>query len=69
MFEETVFRRSRWMRRDRAMVTGTRSLTGEPEAPTDTVLAAIQDAAKQAKTYNDAEMEKVTSAFKMPGLM
>ena len=35
----------------------------------DTLLAAIQDAAKQAKAYNDAEMEKVTSAFKMPGLM
>jgi DNA-binding YbaB/EbfC family protein len=35
----------------------------------DTLLAAVQDAAKQAKAYNDAEMEKVTSAFKMPGLM
>lgn len=35
----------------------------------DTLLAAIQDAAKQAKAYNDAEMEKVTGAFKMPGLM
>lgn len=35
----------------------------------DTVLSAIQDAAKQAKTFNDAEMEKVTSAFKVPGLM
>jgi DNA-binding YbaB/EbfC family protein len=35
----------------------------------DTILAAIQDAAKQAKAFNDAEMEKVTSAFKMPGLM
>ena len=33
----------------------------------DTLLAAVQDAAKQAKTYNDAEMEKVTSAFKLPG--
>ena len=33
----------------------------------DTLLAAVQDAAKQAKAYNDAEMEKVTSAFKMPG--
>lgn len=33
----------------------------------DTVLAAVQDAAKQAKEYNDAEMQKVTSAFKMPG--
>lgn len=35
----------------------------------DTILSAIQDAAKQAKTYNDTEMEKVTSAFKMPGMM
>ncbi len=34
----------------------------------DTLLAAIQDAAKQAKEYNDAEMAKVTSAFKMPGM-
>ena len=33
----------------------------------DTVLAAVQDAAKQAKDYNDAEMQKVTAAFKMPG--
>lgn len=33
----------------------------------DTVLAAVQDAAKQAKEYNDAEMQKVTSAFKLPG--
>jgi DNA-binding YbaB/EbfC family protein len=35
----------------------------------DTLLAAIQDAAKQAKEYNDAEMQKVTSAFQMPGFM
>ena len=35
----------------------------------DTVLAAVQDAAKQAKDYNDAEMQKVTSAFQMPGMM
>ena len=34
----------------------------------DTVLAAIQDAAKQAKEFNDAEMQKVTSAFQMPGM-
>jgi DNA-binding YbaB/EbfC family protein len=34
----------------------------------DTVLAAVQDAAKQAKDYNDAEMQKVTSALQMPGL-
>jgi len=34
----------------------------------DTLLVAIQDAAKQAKDYNDAEMAKVTSAFQAPGL-
>jgi hypothetical protein len=35
----------------------------------DTILAAVQDAAKQAKDFNDAEMQKVTSAFQMPGMM
>ena len=40
-FEDTVFLRSRWLRRERAMVTGTRSLTGETEAPVEAVLAAI----------------------------
>lgn len=40
-FEDTVFRRSRWMRRDRAVVTGTRSLTREAEAPVEAVRAAI----------------------------
>ena len=34
-----------------------------------TVLAAIQDAATQAKTLNDSEMSKVTSAFQLPGLI
>ena len=33
-----------------------------------TVLSAFQDAAKQAKDYNDAEMQKVTSAFQVPGM-
>lgn len=33
----------------------------------EAVLAAVQDAAKQAKDYNDAEMQKVTAAFKVPG--
>jgi metal-dependent amidase/aminoacylase/carboxypeptidase family protein len=40
-FEDTVFTRSRWMRRERAMVTGTRSLAGEAEAPLDALLAAV----------------------------
>lgn len=35
----------------------------------ETVLAAIQDAAKQSKEYNEAEMQKVTGAFQMPGFM
>ncbi len=34
----------------------------------DTILSAIQDATKQAKEQNDAEMQKVTSSFQMPGL-
>lgn len=33
----------------------------------DAVLAAFQDAAKQAKDYNEAEMQKITGAFQMPG--
>ena len=41
-FEDTVFLRSRWMRRDRAFVTGARSLQGEPEAPIEAVAAAIE---------------------------
>jgi metal-dependent amidase/aminoacylase/carboxypeptidase family protein len=40
-FEDTVVLRSRWMRRERAMVTGTRSLAGEKEAPLEAVLAGI----------------------------
>ena len=34
----------------------------------DAILAAVQDAAKQAKDYNEAEMQKITGAFQMPGL-
>ena len=34
----------------------------------DVLLAAIQDAMRQAKELYDSEMEKVTSAFQMPGL-
>ncbi len=52
-----------------------RSLTLDPDflkedskLVSDTVLAAIQDAEKQAKILNDSEMQKVTSAFQMPGI-
>lgn len=33
-----------------------------------TVLAAVQDAARQAKDTHDAEMQKVTSALQLPGM-
>lgn len=32
------------------------------------VLGAVQDAAKQAKDYHEAEMQKITGAFQMPGM-
>jgi metal-dependent amidase/aminoacylase/carboxypeptidase family protein len=57
-FEYTVFKRSRWMRRDRATLTGTRSLTGVPEAPTEAVTAAI--AAVRALPPADAIVEHLT---------
>ncbi len=34
----------------------------------DTVLAAVQDASRQAKELNDSEMQKVTTAFQVPGI-
>ena len=43
-------------------------LKEDPKMVSDTVLAAVQDAAKQAKELNDSEMQKVTSAFQMPGI-
>ena len=43
-------------------------LKEDPKLVSDTVLAAIQDAEKQAKALNDSEMHKVTSAFRMPGI-
>jgi DNA-binding YbaB/EbfC family protein len=35
----------------------------------DTILAAVQDASKQAKELNDSEMQKVTSVFQLPGML
>jgi DNA-binding protein YbaB len=43
-------------------------LKEDPKLVADTILAAVQDAAKQSKEYNEAEMQKVTGAFQMPGL-
>ncbi|MEO7599895.1 MAG: YbaB/EbfC family nucleoid-associated protein [Opitutus sp.] len=44
-------------------------LKEDPKLISDTVLVAVQDAARQAKEYNDTEMQKVTSAFQVPGFM
>jgi DNA-binding YbaB/EbfC family protein len=43
-------------------------LKEDPKMVADTILAALQDAAAQAKARHDAEMQKVTSAFQMPGM-
>jgi nucleoid-associated protein EbfC len=43
-------------------------LKEDPKIVSDTILAAIQDAGKQAKELNESEMKKVTSAFQMPGI-
>ncbi len=43
-------------------------LKEDPKLVAETILQAVQDAAKQAKDHNDAEMQKVTSAFQMPGM-
>ena len=56
-FEDTVFQRSRWMRRERAEVTGARSLTGELEGPSEAVTAAF--AAVRALPPADAIVEHV----------
>ena len=44
-------------------------LKEDPKLVSDAVLAAVQDAAKQAKDYHEAEMQKVTGGFQMPGIM
>jgi len=43
-------------------------LKEDPATVSETLLAAVQDAAKQAKDLNESEMSKVTSAFQMPGI-
>ncbi|MDO8541040.1 MAG: YbaB/EbfC family nucleoid-associated protein [Opitutaceae bacterium] len=44
-------------------------LKEDPKMVSDTIIAAVQDAAKQAKEYHESEMQKVTGAFSLPGLM
>ncbi len=42
-------------------------LKENPKLVSEAVLAAVKDAARQAKDYSEAEMLKITSAFQMPG--
>ena len=42
-------------------------LKEDPKLIEQTLLLAMQDAAKQAKERYDAEMQKVTAAFQLPG--
>ncbi len=34
----------------------------------ETILAAVQEASTKAKELNDAEMQRISSAFQMPGM-
>ncbi len=34
----------------------------------ETILNAVQEAAQKAKERNDAEMQRISSAFQMPGM-
>jgi hypothetical protein len=42
-------------------------LKESPAFVEETLLLALKDAATQAKTQYDAEMQKITSAFQVPG--
>jgi nucleoid-associated protein EbfC len=43
-------------------------LKEDPKLVSDTILSAVQEASRQAKELNESEMQKVTSAFQMPGM-
>ncbi len=44
-------------------------LKEDAKVVSETLLGAVQDAAKQAKEHHDGEMQRVTAAFQMPGMM
>ncbi|MBI5422647.1 MAG: YbaB/EbfC family nucleoid-associated protein [Opitutae bacterium] len=43
-------------------------LKEEPKLIEETVLNAVQEAATKAKELNDSEMQRISSAFQMPGM-
>lgn len=44
-------------------------LKEDPKLVSEAILGAVQEATKKAKEFSDSEMQKVTSAFQMPGMM
>jgi len=44
-------------------------LKEEPSLVNETILAAVQDAADQAKAYSDEKMKSATAGIQMPGMM
>lgn len=44
-------------------------LKEDPKIVSETLLVAVQDAARQAKEFNEAETQKITAGFSIPGLM
>ncbi len=51
-----------------ALVLDPEFLKEDSKTVSDTVLAAVQAAATQAKAFHDAEMQRVTSNLQVPGL-
>ena len=43
-------------------------LKEDAKVVSETVLGAVQEAAAKAKALNEAEMQKITAAFQMPGM-
>lgn len=51
-----------------ALVLDPEFLKEDAKLVSDTVLDAVQEAAAKAKALNEAEMQKITAAFQMPGM-
>lgn len=43
-------------------------LKEDPKLVEETILNAVREAATKAKELNDSEMQKISSAFQMPGM-
>ncbi len=43
-------------------------LKEDPKVVADAILAAVQEAAAKAKEVNDTEMQRISSAFQVPGM-